>query len=193
MTMDQEQRQDKNKSGLEWELELARCVQEFALVDHATDGRVEEWQERYAAIESKLEDKYLAKRHAIRRAEEEAEHFQYLADMYAKNAKKFTNLAEKIKRLALRDMQVHADTTGEKEIKLKDNTTIRMYTRKGKQITCAVTGKPVDEWDDARIGMLPDSLVRRTVKVGALKKHLEKTPDFDLQVVDVETQFVRWI
>ena len=191
--MTQDATQTVNKSGIEWELELARCVQEFALVDHESEARVEDWQARDAAIESKLEDKYLAKRHAVRRAEEEAEHFQYLADMYAKNAKKFSNLASKIKGLALRDMQLHVQTTGEEELKLKDNTRIKLYTRKSKEIACALTGDPIREWDQARLDQLPDSLVRRAPKIGDIKKALIKGGEFDLVLSETESQHVRWL
>lgn len=191
--MTQETTQTEHKSGLEWELELARCVQEFALVDNLSEARMEDWQERYMAIESMLEDKYLAKRHAVRRAEEEAEHFQYLADMYAKNAKKFANLAKTIKNLALRDMRLHVQTTGEEEMTLKDKTRIKIYTRKSKQVACAVTGQPIQKWDDKRIDLLPDAVINRSVNLTALKKELEKGGDFDLQLIDKETQHVRWL
>ena len=180
--MTQDATQTVNKSGIEWELDLARCVQEFALVDHESEARVEDWQE-----------KYLAKRHAVRRAEEEAEHFQYLADMYAKNAKKFSNLASKIKGLALRDMQLHVQTTGEEELKLKDNTRIKLYTRKSKEIACALTGDPIREWDQARLDQLPDSLVRRAPKIGDIKKALIKGGEFDLVLSETKSQHVRWL
>jgi hypothetical protein len=189
--MDQDLRPDDKKAGWEWEVELARHIVEFAAVDQDDFFQLKEWKDRFAQIENSLGDKYLAKRFAIERAGQEAAHFKALAEKYTAQSRKFSRVVEQIKEVAVRDMQMHAEATGELEVRLKDKTRIKLYERTSKVVY--YLGKPASEAIDSELDLMPDEYVSKKLAIGHLKNELNHKGISGFSLVEKRSAYVRWL
>ena len=189
--MDQGLRPDDKKAGWEWEVELARHIVEFAAVDQDDSMQLKEWKDRLDQIEDSLGDKYLAKRFAIERAGQEAAHFKALAEKYTAQSKKFNRLVEQIKEVAVRDMQMHADSTGELEVHLNDKTRIKLYERTSKVVY--YLGEPASEAINSDLDLVPDEYVSKKLAIGHLKNELKHKKISGFSLVEKKSAYVRWL
>jgi len=189
--MDQDLRPDDKKAGWEWEVELARHIVGFASIDHEDQAILKGWKDRLEVIEDRLGDKYLAKRFAVQRATKEADHFKALAEKYSAMAKRFKRVAEDIKEVAVRDMQLHADSTGELEVELKDKTRIKLYERTSKVVY--YRGAPAAEAEDSDLDLVPDEYVRKRLAIGHLKNELAHKKISSFSLVEKKSSHVRWL
>jgi hypothetical protein len=188
--MTQDLRPDDKKAGWEWEVELARHIVGFALVDQDDEEQFIKWKERLGEIDASIGDKYLAKRFAIDRAQQEVDHFKSLAQRYAGKAKKFSRVVDQIKETAVRDMEMHADATGELEIELKDKTRIKLYERISKAVH--YNGSPVSETTHVP-PTVPDRYVIKKLLICDLKRELPFTEIDGFSLEDKKSSYVRWL